>query len=296
MCNKLSKPEDNLFTTWNKRFKHFLTSTNLINMTVFFGIIYFLYCLIYTSSHFKYFGIDHKMFNIPIYIYQAYGISSFISLLIGVLFAGMIFPMLKNFIFNDTFPKGMGFIKKYLFIIIDFGSAILIYLLAIKYVIPLIIQPHFVNFANIIIGAILLFQLAWKYLLNKWVPNVFNNSEINRIILIIFIVGLLLGTLLFVAISNGENDAILTVEGTKGNFIDFSWKTGTLPEEFKSMELILITYRNGNYYVVKHQKPAPNYPDVFIIPEDKIEFATISNKEGKKINQIDNKSINLEIN
>ena len=55
--------------------------------------------------------------------------------------------------------------------------------------------------------------------------------------------------------------------------INFSWKEDT-PKEIEGKELILIIYNDHKYYVVAKQKPAPNYPETYIIPDDQIEFAS----------------------
>ena len=69
------------------------------------------------------------------------------------------------------------------------------------------------------------------------------------------------------------------IEGDRGDafFINFSWKDEPT-KEIVDKELILIIYNDHKYYVVAKQKPAPNNPEIYIIPDDLIEFASMRKK------------------
>jgi len=78
-----------------------------------------------------------------------------------------------------------------------------------------------------------------------------------------------------IASYSGSINAINTIEGTTTvEIVNFSWKDNP-PEEFKNKELILVMHYKGNFYVTEKQKPAPDFPELFIIPDDKIKYATI---------------------
>ena len=70
--------------------------------------------------------------------------------------------------------------------------------------------------------------------------------------------------------------AIHRIEGDSGNTftINFSWKENP-PTEIEGKELILIIHSEGKYYVVEKQKPAPEFPEVYIIPDEQVKFAVV---------------------
>ena len=74
----------------------------------------------------------------------------------------------------------------------------------------------------------------------------------------------------------GDQCAKKVVEGEadKVFMINFSWKENP-PKDMEGKELILIIHQEGKYYVVNKQKPAPKYPEVYIISDDQIKFAVI---------------------
>lgn len=84
-----------------------------------------------------------------------------------------------------------------------------------------------------------------------------------------------LGIFIIFASYSGSTHAINTIEGTTTiEMVNFTWKDNP-PDELKSKELILIMHYNGNFYVTEKQKPAPKYPEIFIIPDNQIKYTTI---------------------
>lgn len=77
----------------------------------------------------------------------------------------------------------------------------------------------------------------------------------------------------------GDYHAKSLVEGEIGDLymINFSWKENP-PKEIEGKELMLIIHQESKYYVVNRQKPAPEYPEVYIIPDDQIKFAVMKKK------------------
>jgi len=74
----------------------------------------------------------------------------------------------------------------------------------------------------------------------------------------------------------GVTHAIHQIEGDGDNTftINFSWNEHP-PTEIEGKELILIIHSEGKYYVVAKQKPAPEFPEVYIIPDAQVEFAVM---------------------
>lgn len=74
----------------------------------------------------------------------------------------------------------------------------------------------------------------------------------------------------------GEYHAKQLIEGDEDQLfmINFSWKEKS-PKDIDGKELMFIIHQEGKYYVVNKQKPAPQYPEVYIIPDEQIKFAVI---------------------
>jgi hypothetical protein len=98
--------------------------------------------------------------------------------------------------------------------------------------------------------------------------------SISTIMVLIIILFLLISSNM--ACYFGEQHGKRLVEGEKNDvfMINFSWKENP-PKDIEGKELILIIHQDGKYYVVNKQKPAPEYPEVYIIPDDQIKFAII---------------------
>ena len=92
------------------------------------------------------------------------------------------------------------------------------------------------------------------------------------------IVIILLMVPVFSGIVGCENAKNL-IEGDRSDtlFVNFSWKDEPT-KEIDGKDLILIIYNDHKYYVVAKQKPAPNNPEIYIIPDDLIEFTSIRKK------------------
>ena len=107
----------------------------------------------------------------------------------------------------------------------------------------------------------------FKELLNRYLPT-FTDKMLN--IFIFLVICFLISTYL------GEYHAKNLVEGDTDQLfiINFSWKENS-PKEIEGKELMLIIHQEGKYFVVSKQKPAPEYPEVYIIPDDQIKFAVM---------------------
>lgn len=240
-------------------------------VTVIFSVI-FLIGLAYIDSYLSYFGINHLITDLPIFCFLIQAILPIIFVLFLIIFIIYI-----TVVFDKLLKKRSGKLKpkysmiRYLIFYVTF------YYFATEYIFPPVYPPYAKNFINSIFLGVLISTFIWMYWSEKIIKiiNNFlnkNNMSINQIYTIFLVVILVL--LIATGSLKGKIDARNVVEGSNVRFIDFEWKEIT-PEGIDGKELVLITYREGNYYVVIHQTPAPEFPKVFIIPDDKINFAII---------------------
>lgn len=79
----------------------------------------------------------------------------------------------------------------------------------------------------------------------------------------------------------GDFQAGKTVEGSLHNTIRIQLKTKQPISQLESAKtLILILHHDNNYYITKQESPAPKFPDVYIIPDDQVEFVTLTKLTG----------------
>lgn len=239
-----------------------------IGCKIFIAIIFsilFLTGLAYYYSYFSYFGITHLIRTFPIFIFLIQAILPITTVFFMII-------ILKYMVWASD--KILNRKVKYILIIVDGIYNILIYYFAIEYIFPIFYSQYGGNAINYFFAGILIFYFIWKYWLDEKIKNFANTTKINinQIYAIFFIIILLL--LISTASFKGKIDARKTVEDANSRFIDFEWN-GISPVEIDGKELVLITYHEGNYYAVIHQNPAPEFPKVFIIPDDQINLAII---------------------
>lgn len=239
-----------------------------IFITVIFSVP-FLIGLAYYYSYLSYFGINHLMQTFPNFIFLIQAILPMTAVFLTI-FLFLYMMGITDRILNKSLVKS----KSKYFLIMDGFLYIITYYLAIEYIFPRFSPPYAESVINCFFAGILIFSFLWNYWLNEKIKNFTNTTKINinQIYVIFFIIILLL--LIFTGSFKGKIDARKTVEDANGRFIDFEWK-GISPIEIDGKELVLITYHEGNYYVVIHQNPAPEFPKVFIIPDDEINLAII---------------------
>lgn len=119
-----------------------------------------------------------------------------------------------------------------------------------------------------------LIQLLDSIIYNNKKFKEFQNKHFQPFRTKVTIIILFLLTSLIISSCLGEYHSKKLVEGENDNafMINFSWKENP-PKEIEGKELMLIIHQEGNYYVVNKQKPAPKYPEVYIIPDGQIKFA-----------------------
>ena len=125
----------------------------------------------------------------------------------------------------------------------------------------------------IILGLYLLVYLYHRSAAKEIITQYMHSSY--RTIYVIAIILIIASSSGYIGSKHAEN----LIEGDRGDtlFINFSWNaepTKYIVEE----DLILIIYNDHKYYVVAKQKPAPKNPEIYIIPDDLIEFASIRKK------------------
>ena len=241
-----------------------------IFITVIFSVL-FLIGLFYYASYFGYFGINHLMLTFPIFAFLIQAIIP--TIIIFVIIIIFLYIMgIADKILNISLMKPKSKLK-YVYIFEGILN-IITYFLAIEYIFPRFSTPYAENFINYFFAGILIFSFIWNYWLNEKIKNFTNKTKINinQIYTILFIIILLI--LIFTGSLKGKMEAINTIEDANGRFIDFEWK-GISPVEIEEKKLVLITYHEDNYYVAIHQNPAPEFPKVFIIPDDQINLAII---------------------
>jgi len=239
-----------------------------IFITIVFSVL-FLIGLAYYYSYLSYFGITHLIRTFPIFIFLIQAILP-ITAVFFIIIALLYMTGISDKILNRSLMKSKS---KYI-LIMDGIYNIVFYYLAIEYILPQFYPPYGKNVIKCFFAGLLIFSFMWRYWLNEKIKNFTNTAKINinQIYAIFFIIILLL--LISTASFKGKIDARKTVEDANSRFIDFEWK-GISPVEIDGKKLVLITYHEGNYYAVIHQNPAPEFPKVFVIPDDQINLAII---------------------
>ena len=102
------------------------------------------------------------------------------------------------------------------------------------------------------------------------------STPAHKVVRLVALSIIFLFTSLALSSNLGVTHAIHRIEGDSDNIfmINFSWKENPL-SEIEGKELILIIHSEGKYYVVEKQKPAPEFPEVYIIPDEQVEFAVV---------------------
>jgi hypothetical protein len=109
------------------------------------------------------------------------------------------------------------------------------------------------------------------------VKSLWERGFFHRIILIF----MLLAVACTVSSIAGTNTGRMLIEGKSpsSTIIEFSVKDTAVhayeKENFDKKILLLIMYRNSNYYVTPYDDPAPRDTSVYIVPEDQVSLAKI---------------------
>lgn len=133
-------------------------------------------------------------------------------------------------------------------------------------------DAKFNSILSIISVGALLAILTWqkKSVFHRFAPP----TMLGRLFLILFIfaiVGLH-------ASNDGQQAGKRIVEANRSTAITFVWKD-TSPKELDGKQLILVIHNRDKYYVVERSDPAPDYPHVFIIPDEMVKYATTSESQ-----------------
>jgi len=130
------------------------------------------------------------------------------------------------------------------------------------------------NLIAITIGAVIpavAFFSWWRMPLILWPKNLAVRP---------FVAVLLYYHLVFAANALGDFRGKKTIEGETydSSVITFQWKDQPI-KDVEGKELILIMYRGGNYYVAQRESPAPQFPNVFVIPDDRVSYVSIKTRK-----------------
>lgn len=240
---------------------HLINITNILKIiepatiiAILFGATYF-YGWVYINFYFAAFGIQNKYLDLPIYFY------------VNEAILPLIFILLISWWSLSGEKDNISTIKQS----IRHNFLMLIVAITVFYIGIKSYPDNSSYFFFAASGFMLLVFIIFSMIKYSFQVNWKNFDRHNKIIC----------TLLFfmfffiIASYSGSINAINTIEGTTTvEIVNFSWKDNP-PEEFKNKELILVMHYKGNFYVIEKQKPAPDFPELFIIPDDKIKYATI---------------------
>lgn len=123
---------------------------------------------------------------------------------------------------------------------------------------------------------VLLFFLVLASLLIKNYLEVFLNGYWSTFQFMIAAIAISIS--FYISTDIGEDSAEKLIEGDLPHLSTINFclnESSPIFEEMGGKELILIIHQEGKYYIVNKQKPAPENPKVYIIPDDQIKFASI---------------------
>jgi len=121
-------------------------------------------------------------------------------------------------------------------------------------------------FASSILLILYIFLSVRKINLIIVTLNILKRAELLGFILILMI-------FILAAALLGSYHAKKLGEGTLSDVIGIEFKTKRTFTEIDNKKLILILHNEGKYFVVEKQNPLPEYPNVFILPDEQVEFA-----------------------
>lgn len=117
-------------------------------------------------------------------------------------------------------------------------------------------------------GALILVIIFYVSMKKHSIFDTSNKSNLITLFVIFFVTTIMFAGFLgdIVAQNHAEGKYIIV----------FDWK-GESPKEIGGKDLVLIDIREGNYYVIERQKTVNEQSEVYLIPKNRIEFATLKN-------------------
>ncbi len=230
-------------------------------LTLMIGAVYFLGWT-YMDGYFRRVGINHLSLNLSTtyYLQQGYLAATAFLVLLNVFH-----------LYRDESAKKDVEVKRVEAFVPNLSILIVIVLLFFPY--PRVSPHSFIYFLMTIIPVLLILAIStWR---KSSIFHIFSKlSWLGRFFITLFIFSLLT----LHALNRGARDGKWAVEG-KGSggtsLVSFVWKD-TSPTELEGKQLILIIHDQERYYVVERVDPAPDYPYVFIIPDDMLKYAITS--------------------
>lgn len=250
----IQKSESNDTTILTDYSKKFVKTINPALIVTLFASAFYFIGYSYSNAYLLRFNISNTI-DFPPYYFL---LKSIPFALVGISYLYFIIKTEENF--AETI-KG-AFFYNIIFLIFP----ITIFLFYGKY-----LNENF-NYIFILLMLFFLIMYIWISWNKVSMRSLWSKSNSHKVLI-------LLGIFSILCIFAGFLGDCMATEAVEGNFIDpviveFFWNENSHPE-FEGKEFIPIFYRNGNYYVVNKQNPAPKYIDVYIIPENKIEFAIL---------------------
>ncbi len=232
----------------------YIEPASIVTLTV--GALYFIGWS-YTDGYLGRIGIHHDSLDLAtsFYLKQGYWAISVCWLIFVAFYLGMrekpktrVEAFGSNLVIMATVPFLIG-IAMYVSSSVEFYILILISLLLLTAAAVLSLRKQ---------------SIIYKLRMLSLVTQIF-------ILIFFFVVSV------YLAISLGEIRGIKIIEGTSYDSlkISFSWKEAP-PAELGGGDLMLVIYRDGKYYVVKKEQPAPRLPKVYVIYDEQINYAEIS--------------------
>jgi hypothetical protein len=136
-------------------------------------------------------------------------------------------------------------------------------------------SKHTPAFSLAIAGGIAIVFIFIGSTLHKkpFMPKKMFESSTARIMLVLVAYYIVIA----LAYEEGEMFGQKTLEGSlyDTSVINFTWKDAPIAD-LEGKQLILLMYKDSKYYVAQKESPAPDFPRVYIVSEELIKYATIS--------------------
>ncbi len=238
-----------------------INQTKLIEKILQSGLIIAIFTCVsylwgwhYMDSFFERFGIHHDSFSFPPVFYLN---KSFFTVIFFAMI--LIFSMDSKKGSPLTIPKAFRE-NSIIFVFLAIGL-----FKAIKF--PPSINAIMV-LANSVILIVFFIVLSCK---RKSIISIFKNAKPLLLFIGFFFIvnlGLLIGREL------GNEHARRTIDGTLNGLSSISFETSNSSiTKLNEKELIFIYYYDDSYYLIEKEKPAPEFPKVFIVSKEKINYA-----------------------
>jgi hypothetical protein len=224
-------------------------------LTVSIGAVYYLGWL-QVDSYLRRIGINHLSLNLPTTHYLKQGYLAVSIALIFVNFLGWSREAPKSW--REALVSNLVVFTFLTLLLLPFGVSR---------------QQYYFVVIFLVLVAIALAFATWTK--RSLVQIAFQPGLRYRLLFLV----LLFSLLSVRAMNDGEQQAKRAIEG-KGfetSAITLVWKADA-PKEVIGKELILILHHENRYFVVEKTSPAPAHPNVFVLPDEIVQYAVTSSR------------------